>query len=35
LSEAIVAANSGDSATAKSKADAARAPCNEAQKYLD
>jgi ribosomal protein L29 len=35
LSEAIVAANSGDSATAKSKADAAQAPCNEAQKYLD
>ena len=35
LSEAIVAANSGDAATAKSKADAAQAPCDEAQKYLN
>jgi uncharacterized protein HemX len=34
LSEAIIAANSGDNATAKSKADAAQAPCNEADKYL-
>lgn len=34
LSEAIIAANKGDSATAQSKAAAAQQPCDEADKYL-
>jgi outer membrane murein-binding lipoprotein Lpp len=35
LVEALTAANAGDATTAKAKADAAQAPCTEAQKYLN